>query len=315
MADPLSAVALTGVALAEGIKFLYNQADGILKRRAERKEAERVGTAPPTEPILVETPEIVAGQLAPISVDASAADALADELKELRRKLEDYAQGYETPSNGDPEVLRTTLALRDAIEDIVGQRITFKGEDRESSGTPVVTGKISAKEIRGRATAVEHDDCPDAMAPPDRVKRRICEDTKPAGARCRSRTAQGRSDRQPEELLVESSCRPGRSPVRRAARAPPRQGTPQRPADPVHPPDAGERAERDSALDDKPALPDGERPRPVIEGVARRGRRGVQARSARAETPTAPRRRPARSSRLAPHTGGTIATAARTSMA
>jgi hypothetical protein len=153
--EPLSLAVLTGVALTEGIKFLYGQADAILKRRAERKRAERLGTPPPAEPIAVRTPEIVDGRLAPISVDVVAADELADELKELRHQLDDYAQGYETPRDGDPDVLLAASALRDAIEDIIGQRITFKGEKREPSGTPVVTGRISAKEIRGRATAVD----------------------------------------------------------------------------------------------------------------------------------------------------------------
>jgi len=158
MVDPLSVTALTGVALTDGIKFLYDQAGAILTRRAERRRAEKLGTAPPAEPIPVKPPEVVAGQLAPISIDAAAADVLADELKELRRRLDDYAQGYETPREDDRDVLRTIVALRDAIEDIIGQRITFKGEARERSGTPVVTGRISAAEIRGRATAVEVGD-------------------------------------------------------------------------------------------------------------------------------------------------------------
>lgn len=155
MAEPLSIAVLTGVALTEGIKFLYNQADTILKRRAERKRAGQATPPGPESPIAVQTPEVVQGRLAPVSVDVQAADNLADELKELRRRLEDYAQGYETPRDGDPELLRTMLALRDAIEDVIGQRITFRGENREPSGTPTVTGQISAREIRGRATAVD----------------------------------------------------------------------------------------------------------------------------------------------------------------
>jgi hypothetical protein len=155
MVDPLSLAVLTGVALTEGIKFLYQQADAILKRRAERKAAEQRGAPPPADPIAVESPPIVDGRLSPMTVDARAADELADELKDLRRRLDDYAQGYEIPGDGDQEVLRTTSALRDAIEDIIGQRISFKGEHREPSGTPVATGRIKAKEVRGRAIGVD----------------------------------------------------------------------------------------------------------------------------------------------------------------
>src|SRR3712207_3724713 len=99
MVDPLSVAALTGVALTEGIRFLYNQADAILKRRAERKRAQEEGGDSPDAPIAVETPEIIEGRLAPMSVDVEAADRLAVELKDLRRQLEDYAQGYEVPRN------------------------------------------------------------------------------------------------------------------------------------------------------------------------------------------------------------------------
>ncbi|MFH8701850.1 hypothetical protein [Streptomyces chartreusis] len=45
-----------------------------------------------------------------------------------------------------------------ARDDVIGQRITFRGENRDSSGTPVVTGRLTAREIRGRATAVDVGD-------------------------------------------------------------------------------------------------------------------------------------------------------------
>ncbi len=156
MVDPVSIAALTGVALTEGIKFLYNQADAILKRRAEHKrvvEGQPAPTAPPPQP--VETPSVLVGSLRPIEIDDAAADELAGELKALRHRLEDIAEGYETPRDGDPSVLAAVTALRDAIEDVIGQRITFRGEDRPATGSPTVTGRIRADVIRGRATSVD----------------------------------------------------------------------------------------------------------------------------------------------------------------
>jgi hypothetical protein len=153
MVDPLTLGA--GVALTEGIKFLYNQAGAILTRRAERKQAEKAGAPAPENPIAVETPEVVEGRLAPVTVDPKAADEHADQLKALRNVLEDYAQGWSDPSEAGDEVLRQTAALRDAIEDVIGQRITFRGERREPSGTPVVTGRLKAEQIRGRAAGVD----------------------------------------------------------------------------------------------------------------------------------------------------------------
>lgn len=152
MVDPFSIGAVAGLALTEGIKFLYGQAGEILRRRAERKAAAKAGQAPPAEPIAVEkTPEAFAGSLGPMAVDDDAAEEQAQNLKELRRTIEDHELG----DADEAETIRATLALRDALEDIVGQRITFAGEDREPSGTPVATGRLTADVIKGRASGLE----------------------------------------------------------------------------------------------------------------------------------------------------------------
>ncbi|MBK3576475.1 hypothetical protein JHN63_22225 [Streptomyces sp. MBT65] len=158
MVEPLSIAVLTGVALTDGIKFLYGQADAILKRRAENRQAATRGEETRAELVPVQTPNVIEGQLQPIRIDPNAAEELADVLKDLRRQLEDYAQGYETPPDGNLDVLRATQDLRDAIEDVIGQRITFRGENRDSTGTPVVTGQLTIQEIQGRAVAVHVED-------------------------------------------------------------------------------------------------------------------------------------------------------------
>ncbi len=155
MVEPVSIAVLTGVALTEGIKFLYNQADAILKRRAESKRAAAGQPTATAREQPVETPPVVVGRLRPIEIDEAAADELAGELKALRHRLEDIAEGYETPRDGDPSVMAAVAALRDAIEDVIGQRITFRGEDRPATGSPTVTGRVTAKQIRGRAAGVD----------------------------------------------------------------------------------------------------------------------------------------------------------------
>jgi hypothetical protein len=92
------------------------------------------------------------GRLRPIEIDEAAADELAGELKALRHRLEDIAEGYETPRDDDPSVLAAAAALRDAIEDVIGQRITFRGEDRPATGSPTVTGRVTATQRFGSAT-------------------------------------------------------------------------------------------------------------------------------------------------------------------
>jgi hypothetical protein len=186
MVDPLSLGAIAGVAITEGIKFLYNQAGAVLTRRAERKRAKKAGTAPPEEPIPVDTPNVVEGSLRPLTVDEQAADEHAEQLKVLRNALEDYALGWSDPSDGGPEMIRQTLALRDAIEDIVGQRITFRGEDRPPSGTPVVTGRLKADEIRGRAAGVDVGDMQAGEVHGELEAKHIGEGADAAGARIRN---------------------------------------------------------------------------------------------------------------------------------
>jgi hypothetical protein len=149
MMEPFSLAALGTVALTQGITFLYNQATEILKRRRERQAA--------AEAVPVETPEVLEGELQPVAIDPAAADELAEELKLLRAQLGEYAQGTEEADPSDASVVRATEALRDAIESIIGQRITFKGEQREPSGRAVVTGTVRAREIRARASGVDAD--------------------------------------------------------------------------------------------------------------------------------------------------------------
>jgi hypothetical protein len=149
--EPFTLAALGGVALTEGIKFLYNQAGEILKRRRDRKQGADAGA----EATPVETPAILEGTLNPITVDLNAADELAEHLKALRAELNEYAQGIDEADPQDETVLEATSALRDAVESIIGQRITFTGEDREPSGTPVVTGTLRVKNLRGRGTGAE----------------------------------------------------------------------------------------------------------------------------------------------------------------
>jgi hypothetical protein len=183
--DPLSIGAIAGVALTEGIKFLYSQADAILKRRAERKAAAKSGAAAPAEPIAVATPSAFTGTLAPLQIDQEAADEHAENLKELRHVLEDQALGHAPSGEVDPDVIRATLALRDAIEDIVGQRITFEGEDREPSGTPVATGRVSAKVIKGRATGLDVDEMTGGQAKGEVEADEITEGGEATGLRVR----------------------------------------------------------------------------------------------------------------------------------
>jgi hypothetical protein len=155
MPDPLTLTALGAVALTEGIKFLYNQASELLKRRREQKKAAAAAPAASPPPIEVATPPVVEGRIAPVTVDEAALDRLGDQISGLRHDLGRYVDETD-PAPVDPadeRLVATVDALRQAIEAVWRQRITFKGERRESSG-PMVRGTIDVEAIAGRAAAV-----------------------------------------------------------------------------------------------------------------------------------------------------------------
>jgi hypothetical protein len=135
MVEPFS---LGAIALTDGIKFLYAQAGEILKRRRER-------TAAP-----IPAPGLLEGELAPLQLDPAAVDDRAAELRRLRQRLTEIVEDIEPAEETDTEVVEATLALRRTIEEIVGQRITFRGEQREPTGT-TITGTVRARTLDGRA--------------------------------------------------------------------------------------------------------------------------------------------------------------------
>lgn len=177
--DPLSLAALGGVALTEGIKFLYGQAGELLRRRRERISADRPTTPPPAG-LLDRDP----GPLVP---DPVVLGQLAGKLQNLRDDLEAFVLDNSRLETHQP--LPEVAALRDALEAIYGQRLTFMGEPRESSGT-VITGTARVKIVEGLAAGVRIDDLSDV----DRVHGEIEADTVRPGGEAFGTDARRRHD-------------------------------------------------------------------------------------------------------------------------
>lgn len=150
MTDPLSWAVLGALVATEGIKFIYDQATEVLKRRRERK-AGREAEAEAPIPVPADAP--LEGTLEPPRVDFDAAERLHDEIKALRSALGDYAEGLDDPEPGDQELAAAANGLRQALEVVYGQRITFRGEDREPSG-PTVIGRAEAETVAGDVAGV-----------------------------------------------------------------------------------------------------------------------------------------------------------------
>lgn len=155
MPDPTLAVVGT-LALTEGIKFLYGQAGEILKRWRERKPAEekkKSGPAP-VEKTNVQLPSVFAGQLTAPTIHFADLALLEQPLLKWRKELANYTDGTMPVETTDENLLVAADELRKLLEAIYRQRITFKGEQREPSGTSI-SANIKLGDILGAATLVD----------------------------------------------------------------------------------------------------------------------------------------------------------------
>ncbi|HKS48960.1 MAG TPA: hypothetical protein VJT49_28405 [Amycolatopsis sp.] len=148
MADPLTLGAVGAVALTEGIKFLYDQARELLKQWREKRVKITLQAA---------APEGLDAPLAEAEVPETVVAQHAETLSELRRSLIEYADEGVVPDPNDPKLLESVDALRRLLEVAYGQRITFRGETRERTGSrvdvsveaDVVEGYVAALRARG----------------------------------------------------------------------------------------------------------------------------------------------------------------------
>jgi hypothetical protein len=72
----------------------------------------------------------------------------------LRSALANYADGIANVDASDSKLVAIADALRQQLETVYGQRITFKGEQREPSGAPLVVGTAEVKRVSGLAAGV-----------------------------------------------------------------------------------------------------------------------------------------------------------------
>lgn len=155
MVDPLTLSAVGAVAITEGIKFLYGQASDLIKRWLDHKEAEKNASASlsKTEAVEVKLPDVFAGQLSQTQIHYDVMDRIGEQLRELRKDLADYADGIEKVNMDDKNLLQTVDALRQSIEAVYQQRLTFRGEQRSPSG-PIAESSIDVDEVVGYVAGI-----------------------------------------------------------------------------------------------------------------------------------------------------------------
>ncbi len=141
MVDPLSLAALGGAALTGGITFLYGQVTELLKRRRDRAEQAAAAAEPPMVP--AGPVEVLDGSLVARPVDLDVVAGNEARLRELRRELADYADGLVEPDPADERLLEQVAALRGLLELAYGQHVTFRGEQRPATGSPLQAGALA----------------------------------------------------------------------------------------------------------------------------------------------------------------------------
>ncbi|MDM0030059.1 hypothetical protein [Variovorax saccharolyticus] len=151
MPEPITLTVVGTAVVLEGVKFLYGQAAEAIKRWRESRNA-----APTVKPAPAEAvpSKVFAGQLAPLEFHLEQVEVLEKHLLTLRAVLAEYVDGLAPLASDDHAAFEAIDALRQSMEAVYQQRLTFVGEQRAPSG-PVVEGTIDAKTIAGNAVAVE----------------------------------------------------------------------------------------------------------------------------------------------------------------
>lgn len=135
--DPFSASALGAAALIQGIGFLYSQAGELLRRRRDRKQSPAAAAEPIAIPSAEAEKQPLAGQLTAGPVDEQALDQHASQLAKLWGLLAPYATGLADVDPADQQLVEQAEAARTLMEQIYRQHITFTGEQRPATGTPL----------------------------------------------------------------------------------------------------------------------------------------------------------------------------------
>jgi hypothetical protein len=126
--DFLNVPDITSDAFSQAFSFLLGRLESILDRR-------RLGSL--SEDDAVESPSILEGSWRPTEPNMNVVEQKAPLLNELVAALDFYRRHPEQVNKDDPELRANLARLRDTLESIYGQHITFQGESRPRSGISV----------------------------------------------------------------------------------------------------------------------------------------------------------------------------------
>lgn len=145
--EPISLGLIGGVALTEGVKFLYAQVGDLLKRWRDSRREKQAENGIETLAIDTILPPVLGGQEISTEVSLNYIDANSSELAQLRSRLSNYADDTLEVDPHDPELLTHIDDLRILLEDAFTRRLTFVGElNRPPSGIPIIRGEAKVRD-------------------------------------------------------------------------------------------------------------------------------------------------------------------------
>jgi hypothetical protein len=128
VADPVDLSMIVSSALPATFTFLYQRLEALLSRN-------RAGSDVHQSDMPSNIPDVLEGELQlPLTFDEREVEARSRELNAYALALALYDRDPSRISRDDPELVEILSTLRGALEEIYGQRLTFRGEQRERSG-------------------------------------------------------------------------------------------------------------------------------------------------------------------------------------
>lgn len=148
MPDPVTLAVVGGVALTEGVRFLYSQAAELIRMRRESQR----DSAAELLPVVPDLPAVFEGRLTSPVVDLDRIAQFEEDLLEARQGVAIYADGIDPINPSDQQTLVRIDALRSVVEKVLEQRLTFRGEARAPTGTRIL---VDAEDVGGDVVGVD----------------------------------------------------------------------------------------------------------------------------------------------------------------
>ncbi len=154
----LTLAGIGGLALTEGVKFLYAEAQDLIKHWMDAKKSagDSAAALAPVQ-VEVELPPAFAGQLQNPSANLAVIAKNEDRFEALTGALGLYATGTKPIEPSDRKLLAKADELRGLLEEIFGQNLTFAGEERPATGTRILRGTVNVDVLHGTAAGVSTD--------------------------------------------------------------------------------------------------------------------------------------------------------------